>query len=166
MTLAFNYDDAFWSPPVYWRKERRSLSPFPQGPCFVGNVVVQFLRETNKADRIVRTVEGFTQIDSELRELWVPPGSIANGASIPRILWTVYGSPFVGDYRISAVVHDVHCALKVFSPYVVNRAFFEGMIVDQVRIGKARNMYRAVKWFGPKWEGGSSEAGIRLPVLT
>ena len=36
----------------------------------------------------------------------VPVGFVCDGASIPRFLWAVIGSPFVGRYRYPAVLHD------------------------------------------------------------
>src|SRR2546430_12816241 len=34
-------------------------------------------------------------------------GSIVDGASIPRYLWSVMGGPFEGRYRNASVLHDV-----------------------------------------------------------
>ncbi len=32
-----------------------------------------------------------------------------NGASIPRPLWSLIGSPYTGDYRRASIVHDFAC---------------------------------------------------------
>ena len=32
-----------------------------------------------------------------------------DGASIPRALWTLVGSPYRGDYRRASIVHDQAC---------------------------------------------------------
>src|SRR5256886_15650012 len=41
-------------------------------------------------------------------EVWVAPiGSVVDGASIPRYLWSVMGGPFEGKYRNGSVLHDV-----------------------------------------------------------
>ena len=41
-------------------------------------------------------------------EVWVAPiGSVVDGASIPRYLWSVMGGPFEGKYRNASVLHDV-----------------------------------------------------------
>jgi hypothetical protein len=47
------------------------------------------------------------------------PGFIWDGASIPRVAWSLIGSPFRGHYQQAALVHD-----KI---YVSHRAFFRGM---------------------------------------
>src|SRR5437763_16081297 len=41
-------------------------------------------------------------------EIWVAPiGSVVDGASIPRYLWSFMGGPFEGKYRNASVLHDV-----------------------------------------------------------
>ena len=45
-----------------------------------------------------------------VEKLWIAPkDSIINGASIPRALWSIIGSPFTGYYRRASIVHDVAC---------------------------------------------------------
>ena len=40
-------------------------------------------------------------------EVWVAPaGSVTDGASIPRYLWSLTGGPFEGQYRNASVLHD------------------------------------------------------------
>ena len=39
---------------------------------------------------------------------WIAPaGSVVDGASIPRVLWSFMGGPFDGRYRNASVLHDV-----------------------------------------------------------
>src|SRR4029078_8275235 len=47
-------------------------------------------------------------------EVWVAPiGSVVDGASLPRYLWSIMGGPFEGNYRNASVLHDVaHGELK------------------------------------------------------
>src|SRR5215471_10875317 len=55
-------------------------------------------------------------------KVWVAPaGSVTDGASIPRYLWSIMGGPFEGQYRNAAVQRrergrgqdDVLCALQI-----------------------------------------------------
>src|SRR6266699_1422527 len=40
--------------------------------------------------------------------VWIAPaGSVVDGASIPRSLWSIMGGPFEGKYRNASVLHDV-----------------------------------------------------------
>jgi len=36
----------------------------------------------------------------------IPAGSQSDGASIPKLLWRVVGSPLTGPYRNQAILHD------------------------------------------------------------
>lgn len=38
-----------------------------------------------------------------------PAGLRCDGASIPRALWSLIGSPYTGDYRLAAIMHDSLC---------------------------------------------------------
>jgi hypothetical protein len=41
---------------------------------------------------------------------WLTPANWEiDGASIPRALWTLVGSPYTGDYRRASIVHDKAC---------------------------------------------------------
>ena len=39
----------------------------------------------------------------------VPADTIVDGASIPRLFWTLIGGPFEGKYRNASIVHDCYC---------------------------------------------------------
>jgi len=85
-------------------------------------------------------------------KVWIAMyGSIIDGASIPEIFWPLIGSPFVGFYRRSTVLHDVYCQNHLRPSKAVHRMFWEAMIADGVTKEKADIMYKAVKNFGPRW---------------
>lgn len=48
-------------------------------------------------------------VDPDEEKWTAPAASVVDGASIPRALWTIVGSPYTGDYRRASVVHDVAC---------------------------------------------------------
>lgn len=77
-------------------------------PYFVGRVLSEFLCHDGP-DRLMRLDEDFTFIESPDAEWTAPAGFIFDGATIPRPLWTVFGDPFIGDYRRAAVIHDLLC---------------------------------------------------------
>lgn len=62
-----------------------------------------------KADRRMELLEAFTFTDAAGRVWDAPKGHKVDGASIPRALWTVVGSPYTGDYRRASILHDVNC---------------------------------------------------------
>lgn len=76
---------------------------------FSGNPKTEWLSD-NGDDRDMRLLEAFWYIDPQGRRWEAPKGSVTNGASIPRTLWSSVGSPFTGSYRRAAIIHD--CALQ------------------------------------------------------
>ena len=81
-----------------------------------------------------------------------PKDSKVNGASIPPVLWSSIGSPFVGDYRRASVVHDVACDTRKQPHEAVHLMFYNAMRADGVGWIKANAMYQAVKRFGYELE--------------
>ena len=76
---------------------------------FSGEPNAVWLTEGGAPDRSMRLLETFWFRDPE-NKLWdAPAGAEVDGASIPRALWTVVGSPYTGDYRRASIVHDVAC---------------------------------------------------------
>ena len=72
---------------------------------FSGNPRTEWLSDKGD-DRDMRVLEPFWYIDPAGRRWDVSPGTVINGASIPRTLWSSVGSPYTGDYRRAALVHD------------------------------------------------------------
>jgi hypothetical protein len=81
----------------------------------------------------------------------VPKGTITDGASIPRVLWTIVGSPYGGHYVRAAVVHDYYCEIKTRDWKDVHRVFYEVMLADKESAARAKWMYLAVYYAGPRW---------------
>jgi hypothetical protein len=91
-------------------------------------------------------------------ERWVAPrGAIVDGASIPRVLWSLIGGPFEGKYRDASVVHDIACEERRRPWRDVHRMFYNASRLAGVEETRARVMYGAVFHFGPRW----AERGIR-----
>lgn len=90
------------------RTSKRSATTQPTQPHFIGDVVTKWLRHDGD-DRLMQLRESFTFVDSRGHTWTAPKGFIFDGTTIPRALWTVFGDPFIGDYRRAAVIHDMHC---------------------------------------------------------
>jgi len=75
---------------------------------FSGDPKTLWLTE-NGPDRNMKLLEQFVFTDPDNEEWVAPLGAVVDGASIPRALWTVVGSPYTGDYRRASIVHDVAC---------------------------------------------------------
>lgn len=83
----------------------------------------------------------------------VAVGTLVNGASIPRVAWSIIGHPFEGDTLRPSIVHDDECRRRVAcGSTVVHQRFRHMLRAEGVGRVKAWAMYQAVRWFGPQWE--------------
>jgi hypothetical protein len=86
-------------------------------------------------------------------EVWVAPiGSVVDGASIPRYLWSVMGGPFEGKYRNGSVLHDVAYGQHNRPSWDCDRMFYNAMRCSGVSVGEAKTMYYALYKFGRHWK--------------
>ena len=76
---------------------------------------------------------------------------VIDGASIPKLGWTLMGSPFSGRYKRSAAVHDVECKDKDTDYQTVHALFAEMIEVEGVDGWKLTAMAKSVQWRGPRW---------------
>jgi hypothetical protein len=114
---------------------------------YTGNPIVKFLSD----GRLVQLVEPFGFTDSEGKSWPVPAKATLDGASIPRPLWSLIGSPLTGKYRDASIIHDYYCDVRNRPWKEVHRVFFEAMIVSGVSEKQAKLMYAAVFFLGPQW---------------
>lgn len=108
---------------------------------FVGEVITKWLTHQGD-DSEMELLEDFTFIDPDRFEWKAPQGSKVNGASIPSVLWSLIGSPFVGDYRRASVVHDVACDNRKQPHEAVHLMFYYAMRADGVGWVKANCIWR------------------------
>ena len=118
---------------------------------FEGQVVVEWLESDPGPDRDMRLVQSFLFRDGNGNAWEVPAGAVVNGASIPRVFWTLVGSPLVGDHRRASVVHDHFCAIKSRPWEEVHRMFFHALVASGFTRQRAKVFYVAVYAGGPRW---------------
>src|SRR5436189_2275021 len=84
---------------------------------------------------------------------WIAPiGSVVDGASIPRYLWSVMGGPFEGKYRNASVLHDVAYGEHRRPWQDCDRMFYYAMRCSGVGAPEAKTMYYALFKFGRHWK--------------
>jgi Protein of unknown function (DUF1353) len=81
-----------------------------------------------------------------------PAGSIVDGASIPRYLWSILGGPFEGQYRNASVLHDVAYGEKKRPWRDCDRMFYYAMRCSGVNAIEAKTMFYAVYRFAHHWK--------------
>ena len=81
------------------------------------------------------------------KEWIVPIGFLTDGASIPKIAWSIVGSPLTGRYTKAAVVHDQFYALVNVKRSYADKIFLEAM--KELKVGwlKRKTMYWAVRLY-------------------
>jgi Protein of unknown function (DUF1353) len=105
----------------------------------------------------------FAYIDFHGKRWDAPTGSVINGASIPRLFWSVIGGPFEGTFRNAAVIHDAACGAQREPWEDVHRMFYNAMRCSRVGQGKAQTMYWAVYHFGPRWQQTATGTVTEVP---
>src|SRR2546423_3457645 len=65
-----------------------------------------WLTEKDPPDRKMSLLQEFWFDDPKRKRWLVPKGYVIDGASIPRALWTLVGSPYTGNYRRAWRPHD------------------------------------------------------------
>ena len=89
-------------------------------------------------------------------KITVKKGFDFDGASIPKWLWSIYGSPLNGNYVVASLIHDGLYASQKVSKSVSDKIFLDVMKQSNVGYIKRTSMYLAVKMFGGKdWKEAS-----------
>ncbi|MGN0832610.1 MAG: DUF1353 domain-containing protein [Kiritimatiellia bacterium] len=78
----------------------------------------------------------------------VAPGFRTDGASIPRFLWRVFGSPYDPDILAAAIAHDALYRGEVVPRKDADAAFLRMMAESGVRCRKRRLVWLGVRLFG------------------
>ncbi|HET7512166.1 MAG TPA: DUF1353 domain-containing protein [Chthoniobacterales bacterium] len=106
----------------------------------------------NADGRSMTLLQDFSYTDPK-GVVWVAPaGSVVDGASIPRSLWTFMGGPFEGRYRNASVLHDVAYTMQNRPPQDCDRMFYDAMRCSGVGAVEAKTMYYALLRFGWHWK--------------
>ncbi|MBA3609487.1 MAG: DUF1353 domain-containing protein [Verrucomicrobiota bacterium] len=133
------------TPPAPWREAATQDHPWGY---FSGEPVTQW----NRDGRSMTLLREFRYTDPT-GYVWVAPaGSVVDGASIPRPLWTLMGGPFEGKYRYASVLHDVAYTIQNRPPKEADRMFYHAMRCSGVGPIEAKTLYFALLRFGWHWD--------------
>lgn len=110
---------------------------------FSGNPRAEWLSEQG-ADRAMRMIEPFSFTDPAGRHWEVPAGMEVDGATIPRTLWSSVGSPFTGDYRRAAILHDAAIRDPRIARIDADAMFYEACLAGGCSVKQAQLLYAGV----------------------
>lgn len=125
---------------------------------FSGNPKTEWLTDAAAPDRDMKLAKDFWYEDPNGKRWSAPAGSIINGASIPKPLWSVVGSPYTDDYRCASLVHDVACNDPTGDRAEADRMFYFACLAGGCSESQARLLYLGVRigaWSSAisSWEG-------------
>jgi hypothetical protein len=109
------------------------------------------LTQWNSDGRSMTLLRDLRYFDPKGTEWVAPAGSVVDGASIPRALWSFMGGPFEGRYRNASVLHDVAYTIQDRPPAECDRMFYNAMRCSGVSALEAKTMYYALLRFGWHW---------------
>jgi hypothetical protein len=118
-------------------------------PAFINTIKVEW---DAKDPRAMILLEDVRFIDGHGKTWIATKDSRIDGASIPKLLWSLVGSPFIGMYRRASVIHDVYCVSRTEPWEKVHKMFYDAMITDGVLESKAKIIYKSIMEHGPKWD--------------
>jgi hypothetical protein len=75
----------------------------------------------------------------------VREGFITDGASIPRIAWSIVGHPFQEPLKAAAILHDAEYAAKLYTRKECDERFYLAMRELGIRWTKSRIIWLAVR---------------------
>jgi hypothetical protein len=101
---------------------------------------------------LLRLTAPLVWVDPDGTVQTVEKGSITDGASIPRWAESLIGGRYDGPWVRAAAMHDDGVQRRTEPWPVVHRRFYNGMRADGVSWLTAQVMFRAVWWFGDRWE--------------
>ena len=109
---------------------------------FSGNVE---LNELNETEWTLKEDVSFT---NEHFKIFVKSGFITDGASIPKLFWSIVGSPLEADLLLPAIIHDGLYTNETLSRDVCDDLLREMLLLNCVSQLKANLIYSAVRMFG------------------
>ena len=87
--------------------------------------------------------------DVKIGNYIIPKNFKTDGASIPKIFWSIFGCPFVGKYVKAAIMHDyLYSGIIDIDFHKANIEFYKNMRKSGVKKRKAYLMYKVVDLFG------------------
>lgn len=110
----------------------------------------KFEKAGNKEGSMLVRLTQPISFNSFFGEMIVPSGFVSDGASIPRIFWSIF-CPFDGEFFEAALIHDFLYSLMAKDEYdyidrnQADQIFLEGMKDLGVGLIKRNIIYRAVR---------------------
>ncbi len=122
---------------------------------FQGSVILKLLRVHKW-----KLQYPLTYITPDDEKIIVPKDFLTDGASIPKVFWSIFGGPLSGRYIKSAIVHDYLCVLNnqdLYSRERADKIFEWAMAEEGATLPKRKAMWLGArlgalgKWISKLW---------------
>ena len=87
-------------------------------------------------------------IPGVIHRVTVPAGYSTDGASIPRLMWSLVGSPFDPRFVAAAVVHDWYCDQSRITGQYFTRRIGDAVFLNLLAVAKVPACKRAAMFVG------------------
>jgi hypothetical protein len=92
-------------------------------------------------------------------QVTVKSSFITDGASIPKMFWSIIGDPLSNDLLKPAIIHDGLYTLMQFPRYKCDKLLKEMLLFNGTSKVKANLIYYAVRFFGGShWKKDTTDA--------
>jgi len=112
---------------------------------FTDELIIKYLN--GRSFELVEPFKYYVGEELSNEVIIVPKGFKTDFASIPRVFWTIIGSP-IGKYGKAAVIHDYLYYTKRYPRKRADQIFYEAMGVLKVDQWRRRSMFMAVRIAG------------------
>ena len=99
----------------------------------------------NREYRVIRNYKAVLPNDDVIR---VNAGFVYDGASIPRLFWSLIGSPFTGTHTRAAFIHDALYAAQSYDRKICDWIFLQVLQEHGCSWIKRNILWLAVRIFG------------------
>lgn len=82
--------------------------------------------------------------DYVYKDIRLPVGYESDGATIPRIFWSIY-PPFYPDYKTASFIHDELCRREQYEK--ADRYFYELLVKTGVEKTTRRHLFKSVRFW-------------------
>jgi hypothetical protein len=107
--------------------------------------VKPLLGKKGKKDKYILLEDLHFKVEGEWKV--VPEGFSSDGASIPRLFWSLIGSPFSPRFLKASIIHD-YLYNRGYDRKKADKKFKELLEVSDVKSWRIYLMYHSVRMFG------------------
>lgn len=107
-------------------------------------------RTTDRTGReVALLLQNLVWIRADGTTVVIPAGFVCDGATVPRVVWSLVGGPFDGPYLPGAILHDFLLSVRTPGQPVwgIHKEFYNGMRANNTSWLISNLFYRSVQTY-------------------